>query len=137
MLTVAKVLKDGGKKVTYINVGGGGTLVAEKYGVEAVDVAFNITQLLQALLELTGRGYDAVFIRCLDAFDKAFGREAFIRALRCVVRASRLEPAVVVSLRKLYGMDILFDVIIRVGEDFVESVRSPIGKQRISKAECV
>jgi len=118
MFTVAKALKDGGKRVAYINVGGGGSLVAEKYGVEAVDVEFNITQLLQALLKLTGRGYDAVFIRGLDAFDKAFGREAFVRALRCVVRASRVGPAVVVSLRRLYGMDILFDVIIRVGEDF-------------------
>jgi len=137
MLTVAKALKDGGKRVAYINVGGGGSLVAEKYGVEAVDVEFNITQLLHALLKLTGRGYDAVFIRGLDAFDKAFGREAFIRALRSVVRASRVGPAVVVSLRRLYGMDVLFDVIIRVGEDFVESVRSPIGKRRVPKAECV
>jgi len=136
MLTVAKALKDGGKRVAYINVGGGGSLVAQKYSVEAVDVEFNITQLLHALLKLTGRGYDAVFIRGLDAFDKAFGREAFIRALRSVVRASRAGPAVVVSLRRLYGMDILFDVIIRVGEDFVEAVRSPVGKSRVSKSEC-
>jgi len=137
MLTVAKALKDGGKRVAYINVGGGGSLVAEKYSVEAVDVEFNITQLLHTLLKLTGRGYDVIFIRGLDAFDKAFGREAFIRALRYVVMASGMGPAMVVSLRRLYGMDILFDVIIRVGENFVESVRSPIGKQRISKAECV
>jgi len=136
MLTVTKALKEGGKKAAYINVGGGGSLVAEKYGVETVDVEFNITQLLHTLLKLTGRGYDAVFIRGLDAFDKAFGREAFIRALRCVVRASRVGPAVVVSLRRLYGMDILFDVILRVGEDFVEAVRSPVGKGKIPKAEC-
>jgi len=136
MLTVAKALKDGGKRVAYINVGGGGSLVAEKYSVEAVDVEFNITQLLHTLLKLTSRCYDVIFIRGLDAFDKAFGREAFIRALRCVVKASRVGPAVVVSLRRLYGMDILFDVILRVGEDFVESVRSPVGKGKIPKAEC-
>jgi len=134
LLTVAKALKEGGKRVAYINLGPGGSLVAEKYGVEAISLYFDRTQLVQTLLKL--KDYDAVFIRGLDVFDEAFGREAFIRTLRCVTRASYMGPALVVSLKELNGMDILFDVIIRMGEDFVESARSPIGRHRVSKAEC-
>ena len=110
--------------------------MAEKYGVEAIDMELNVTHLAYTLRRLAGLGYDAVFIRGLDAFGNAFGREAFVQATRYIVRASRVGPAVVASLRRLYGMDILFDVVIRMGEDFVESVRSPVGKRRISKAEC-
>jgi len=134
MLTVAKALKERGKKVAYINLGPGGSLVAEKYGVETVPLYFDLTQLLHTLLKL--KDYDAVFVRGLHIFDEAFGREAFIKALRYVTRASYMGPALVVSVRDLNGMDILFDVIIHTGEDFVESVRSPIGKHRVPKAEC-
>jgi len=134
MLMAAKALRERGRKVAYINLGPGGSLVAEKYGVEAVFLYFDRTQLVQTLLKL--KDYDAVFVRGLDVFDEAFGREAFIRTLRCAARASYMGPALVVSVKDLNGMDILFDVIIRVGEDFVESVRSPIGKHRVPKAEC-
>lgn len=136
MLMAAKALMDRGKRVAYVDVGGGGSLVAEKYGVETIDVELNVTHLVHTLRRLAGVGYDAVFIRGLDAFGSAFGRDAFVQALRYATRVSRMGPAVVASLRRLYGMDILFDVVIRVGEDFVESVRSPIGRHRISKAEC-
>jgi len=111
-------------------------LAAEKYGVEAIDVELNVTHLVYTLRRLAGVGYDAVFVRGLDAFGNAFGRGAFVQALRYATSASRLGPAVVASLRRLHGMDILFDVVIRMGEDFVESVRSPVGKRRIPKAEC-
>jgi len=110
--------------------------VAEKYGVEAIDMELNVTHLAYTLRRLAGLGYDAVFIRGLDASGNAFGRETFVQAIRYTTRASRMGPAVVASLRRLYGMDILFDVVIRTGEDFVESVCSPIGKHRIPKAEC-
>ena len=129
MLTVAKALKDAGAKVSYVNLGGGARLYAEKTGVEALEVEPDLTKLLLLLYQLTASGHDAIFVRGLEILSLFYGREILYTALQLLHKLSRMGTAVVVSRRELYNADMIFDVIVKIGEAGVEAVRSPLGRR--------
>jgi len=136
MLTVAKALKERGRRVAWIDVAGAGPVMANKYGIEVMDVELNVTHLLYTLRKLVAENYDAIFINWPDLFEELVGRDAFTRALKVMYRISRIGPAMVVSLTETGKVAPLFGVVIHVEENFVEATHSPLGRTRISKAEC-
>ncbi|MEZ0319566.1 MAG: ATPase domain-containing protein [Pyrobaculum sp.] len=129
MLTAAKALKEAGLKAAYISFGGGAKLYAEQMGVEVVEVEPDLAKLLLLLCQLTASGYDAVFIRGLELLSHFYGKETLYTAFQLLHKISRMNIAVVVSLRDLHEADMVFDVIIRVSEAGVEAVRSPLGRR--------
>jgi len=135
MLMAAKALKGWGRKVAYIDVAGGAPSIS-RYGIETIDVELNVTHLLYTLRKLVAEGYDAIFIHRPDVFEELVGKDAFVRALKVMAGIARAGLAVVISLAKTEGIDPLFGAVIHVGENFIEAMRSPTGRIRISKAEC-
>ena len=125
MLKAAKALRERGRKATYIAVLGAGTVYAERFGVDAVDVGLNVEELLGAVVSMD---YEAVFIRGLEALATVYDPQVLYMALRILLQTARGGRAVVVMLRNLHNLDILFDVILKMEERSVVGVRGPGGR---------
>ncbi|WP_148682442.1 RAD55 family ATPase [Pyrobaculum neutrophilum] len=125
MLNVARSLRDRGVEPLLISISGAGSIYAEKFGVETIDVGLDLGEFYAALA--TSKA-PVIFIRGLETFSKLYGIQLLYTAVRTLLKLARTGRAVVVSLRDLYDLDVLFDVIVKIEDRAVTGVRAPGGK---------
>ena len=125
MLKAAKALKERGRRVMYIAVTGAGTVYAEQFAVDGVDVGLNVEELFAAVASTDS---EAVFIRGLEALATLYGRAVLYTVLRILLQTARGGRAVVVTLRDLRNLDALFDVIVKIEEKNAVGIKRPGGK---------
>jgi len=125
MLKVARALEERGKRAIYIAVSGAGAVYAERFGVNTVDVGLNVEELFTAVASVDS---DVVLIRGLEALATLYGPQVLYMILRILLQTARGGRAIVVSLRDLHGLDMLFDIIVKVEERSVVGIRGPGGR---------
>jgi KaiC/GvpD/RAD55 family RecA-like ATPase len=122
MLKAATALRERGRGIVYIAVSGAGAVYAERFGVDTVEVDLNVEELFAAVVSAD---HDVVFISGLEALSTLYGSSVLHMVLRILLQVARGGRAVVVSLRDLHGLDMLFDVIVKMEERSVIGVRGP------------